>query len=54
MTIIILIIIIVINISIFMIVMTTKITISSIVIGLRNSNFPLIHCQVDIGQFVIG
>ena len=31
-----------------------KITISSIVIGLKNSHFPLIHLQVVIGQFVIG
>ena len=27
---------------------------SSIVFGLKNSYFPLIHCQVVIEQFVIG
>ena len=31
-----------------------KITISSIVIGLKNSYFPLIHLSSVIGQFVIG
>ena len=31
-----------------------KITISSIVIGLKNSYFPLIHLPVVIGQFIIG